>query len=49
MKICREGYSNMKIDNYEVGMTILEIILGYLPVSYCKSLIGVIKNGWATD
>lgn len=23
MKACKDGYSNMKIDNYEVGMTIL--------------------------
>jgi serine/threonine protein kinase len=38
----------MKIDNWSVGMTIIELILGQLPVCYSKSLASSIKAGWKT-
>jgi serine/threonine protein kinase len=38
----------MKIDNWSVGMIIVELLLGQLPVCYPKTLASHIKVGWAS-
>lgn len=38
----------MRIDNWSLGMTVSEVILGALPVCYSKSLKSSIKEKWGT-
>lgn len=46
LRICPEGYSKSKIDNWSIGVIIAEMIFGKLPFCFSKMYEKEIVKGW---